>query len=164
MTTYEQALELMGATPTMLEALVAASSSEALTRPPAAEAWSVQQVLAHLLHVEANVIGERIRRMVTEEGPLLGPAPAVEPPGGARAILDVWRKARAANLAMLQSLTPDQLARKGRHPRYGTLTVREHAIEWAYHDLDHLRQILATLQAPLYPDIGPFQALYPPPS
>ena len=47
---------------------------------------------------------------------------------------------------------------------YGPISVREHVVEWADHDLDHLRQILGALQSGLYPDIGAFQALYPKPS
>ena len=164
MTTYEQALELMGATPRILEALVGATAPDILTRPPAPESWSAGQVLDHLRHVETRVIGPRIRQMLREDDPLLGPVPPAETGGGPREALDAWRQARAENLALLRGLTPDQLARTGRHARYGTLTVREHAVEWAYHDLDHLRQLLAALQAALYPDIGPFRALYPPPA
>lgn len=53
--------------------------------------------------------------------------------------------AREAILRYLRALTPEQLQRTGRHPRYGAIQVREHVVEWAYHDLDHLRQILVTL-------------------
>ena len=46
----------------------------------------------------------------------------------------------------------------------GTKTVDTYVAEWAYHDLDHLRQILSVLATDLYPHIGPFQALYAPPT
>lgn len=153
MTAYEQALDLMESTPTVLGAIVAAVSPAALERRPSEDAWSTRQVLAHLLHVETRVIGERIRQMLREDNPLLGPVPPQEAPDDPRAILDEWRAARAENLRLLRGLTSEQLARTGSHPRYGRVTVREHAVEWAYHDLDHLRQILAA-----------FQALYPPPA
>ena len=48
--------------------------------------------------------------------------------------------------------------------RFGEITVDTYVAEWAYHDLDHLRQILSVLAADLYPHIGPFQELYTPPS
>ncbi len=163
MDTYQQALELMAATPATLEAIVAAAAPEVLDRRPGPEAWSIREILAHMLHVETAVIGERVRLMLREHEPILQPAPSAPQPEPAREMLAQWLKAREGNLALLRTLTPEQLSRAGRHPRYGPITVREHVVEWAYHDLDHLRQILAVLQVELYPDIGVFQALYPKP-
>ena len=71
-----------------------------------------------------------------------------------------WADARAANLEWLHKLTLDQREHVVHHPRYGEITVETYIAEWAYHDLDHLRQILAVLAADLYPHIGPFQSLY----
>jgi hypothetical protein len=164
LTPYQQALDLMQSTPTVLGAIVAAASPAALARRPADDAWSTHQVLSHLLYVETRVIGDRIRQMLREDNPLFAPAPPAETPDDSSAILDTWRAARSDNLRLLRGLTPEQLACAGRHPRYGPITVQEHAIEWAYHDLDHLRQILSALQAELYPEIGAFQALYPKPT
>jgi DinB superfamily len=163
-TTYEQALDLMESSPIVLGAIVAAASPAALARRPSDDAWSTYQVLTHLLHVETRVIGERIRQMLREDNALFAPVPPPETLDDVREILETWREARGDNLRLLRGLTPEQLARVGRHPRYGSITVREHAIEWAYHDLDHLRQILIALQAELYPEIGAFQALYPKPT
>ncbi len=162
MDTYQEALDVMAATPAALQAVMTLPA-ETLERKPGPDAWSIQEVLKHMFHVETAVIGERIRLMLREHEPLLQPAPAASQPEPTREMLAQWLKARADNLSMLRTLTPDQLARAGRHPRYGTITVREHVVEWAYHDLDHLRQILAALQAELYPDIGVFQSLYPKP-
>jgi DinB superfamily len=164
MTTYEQALALMESTPIVLGAIIAAASPAALACRPSDDAWSTHQVLTHLLHVETRVIGDRIRQMLREDNPLFASVPPAETPDDQQAILDAWRRARTGNLRLLRGLTAEQLARAGRHPRYGPITVQEHAVEWAYHDLDHLRQILGALQAELYPEIGAFQALYPKPT
>lgn len=161
MDTYQQALDVMAATPAALEAVVALPS-ETLERKPGPEAWSIREVLQHMLQVEST-IGGRIRLMLQEEEPLLAPAPAISQPESLRELLTQWMKARAENLSMLRQLTSKRLGRVGRHPRYGNISVREHAVEWAYHDLDHLRQILAAIQSGLYSDIGVFQALYPKP-
>jgi hypothetical protein len=77
--------------------------------------------------------------------------------------LRAWRDARAENLAFLRALTPARLDQGGVHKRYGRISAREHIVEWAYHDLDHLRQLQATIEARLYPAIGGFRALYAPP-
>jgi hypothetical protein len=75
-----------------------------------------------------------------------------------------WADARAENLTWLRQLTLQQRSHVVQHPRYGEITVDTYVAEWAYHDLDHLRQILSVLAADLYPHIGPFQSLYTPPS
>ena len=75
-----------------------------------------------------------------------------------------WADARHANLEWLRKLTPEQRSHVMIHPRYGEISVDTYVAEWAYHDLDHLRQILSVLSADLYPHIGPFQTLYTRPS
>jgi hypothetical protein len=161
---YAQALAVLSGTPPTLGALVAALPPDVLRRLPSPDGWSPLEVIDHIRNVDA-VISARICRMLQEERPLLGPASPPGPPVGDPATtLTLWRTARMANLEWLRGLTEEQLRRVGTHSRYGELTVREHVIEWAYHDLDHLRQIFAAIQAGLYPAIGPFRALYPPPA
>lgn len=157
------ALDVLEATPTGVRALVAALPPALLDAQPIAEQWSVRDVLAHLLHVETVVIRPRIERMLAEDDPLLTAAPPPAPMRDVNETLAAWADARAANLPFLRALTPAQLARTARHPRYGTISVRDHVVEWAYHDQDHLRQIAAIIQAALYPEMGVFQTLYPRP-
>lgn len=162
--TYAQSLGVLGAMPLALGSLVAALPREVLGHRPSADGWSPLEVLDHLRHVEDAVIGARIRLMLQEDHPLLEPAPPPGPPADdPAAVLAAWKAARAANLDLLRGLTEEQLQRVGTHRRYGDITVREHVVEWAYHDLDHLRQILAAFQTEMYPAIGSFQALYPQP-
>ena len=162
-TSYERALEIMAVTPRVLRAIVDGLPEEALRRQPAPESWSPRDVLVHMLRSESAGIGPRVRLMLAEEDPQLPPPEPVEVPEGTADVVDRWIAARAANLALFRELTTAQRERTGRHARFGRVTVREHLVEWAYHDLDHLRQLLAALQAELYPDIPVFHALYPSP-
>jgi len=98
--------------------------------------------------------------MVETDGVALSSAPAVETTGTPAEMLAAWRTARAENLTYLRTLTPEQLAHGGEHHTYGRISAREHIVEWAYHDLEHMRQLQATLEARLYPAIGGFRALY----
>lgn len=163
MATYEQALAILGETPNLLRTIVMASPAEALGWKPADDAWSTRDVLNHLYQAEA-VISFRVRQMIEEDQPALGAPPAATPPTDVSTLLEGWAAARRENLAFLRALAPEQLQRTGRHRRYGLVSAREHIVEWAYHDLDHFRQILAAIQSGLYPDIGAFEALYPRPT
>lgn len=164
--TYELALGVLTSTSATLGTLAESLPAEVWTWSPAPGEWSPRDVLAHLLHVETAVIPVRVRGMLAEDGaPLASPNPTSAsahstPP---TEMLSAWRSARADNLAFLRTLMPAQLTQAGEHPRYGRISVREHIIEWAYHDLEHLRQLQATIEAWLYPAIGGFRDLYPPP-
>jgi len=158
-----EALTLMAATPTAIAALVRAAPADVLERRASAEEWSPREVLAHLLYVE-GLLRARLEAMAA--GPDGGPMPAGKPapePGPALPSLASWRRRRAANLRWLRSLDAAQLERSAVHRRWGAISVREHVVEWSYHDLDHLRQLLASLEAELYPSIGGWRGLYPTP-
>ena len=163
---FERALAILGGSPPVLSAIVSNLPKLAQDERPSEGAWSPRQVLAHLLHAETKTMGPRVKRASEEnnvryeqvEGP---PQP---PPGEPRQMSNDWADARAANLVWLRQLTPEQRAHIVHHPRYGEISVDTYVAEWAYHDLDHLRQILSVLAADLYPHIGPFQSLYTPPS
>jgi hypothetical protein len=161
--TYEEALALLAAFPASLRAYISAAPPALLARKPAPDAWSVREVLAHMLHIETAVIPVRVRLMVERDGVPLPASPPAPEPAEAEVMLAEWLRAREENLALLRGLTPEQRAHTGAHQRYGPISVREHVVEWAYHDLEHLRQI-AAIEAALYADIGAFQQLYPPPA
>jgi hypothetical protein len=160
---YACALELLAIAPVATRTLVSALPEELRKRPPSTDAWSVVDILAHLVHVETVVIRPRMQQMLDEDCPVFATAPPPAPARESQTMLDEWAASRAVNLHFLRNLTPEQLARTGRHARYGLIQVREHVIEWAYHDQDHLRQVVAIIQSTLYPDIGGFRALYAPP-
>lgn len=157
---YGLALGVMASAPASLAALLAPLTPDVWAWSPAPGEWTPQETLTHLLHVETKVIPVRVRRMIEQDGASLATTDPAAAPTTPAEMLNAWRAAREENLAFLRALTPEQLERGGEHPRYGRITAREHIIEWAYHDLDHIRQLQATIEARLYPGIGGFRALY----
>ncbi len=161
--TYQLALGVLASTPAALAAVVAPLGQADWAWSPAPGDWSPRVVMVHLLHIETAVIPVRVRRMVEEDG---APLASAEAAGEAvqrmtpTELLAAWRSARAENVAFLRALTPTQLARTGEHRQYGRISAREHITEWAYHDLEHVRQLQATVEGRLYPGIGGFRALY----
>ena len=75
-------------------------------------------------------------------------------------LLDEFARLRSENLAALQALNlqPEDLARRGRHPALGVVTLSELLATWAVHDLTHLHQ-LSRVMAHQYRDaVGPWSA------
>jgi hypothetical protein len=163
---FERALDVLAGTPPVLSAIVSNLPRSAQDERPSAGAWSPREVLSHLLHAETVVMGPRVRRASQEDNMHLDPSsdPEQAAPGEPRQMSNDWADARANNLGWLRQLTSEQRAHVVHHPRFGEINVDTYVAEWAYHDLDHLRQILSVLAADLYPHIGPFQGLYVPPT
>jgi DinB superfamily len=162
---FARAIDILAGTPQVLSAIVSNLPRSAQDERPSKGAWSPREVLSHLLYAETTAMGPRVLAASQENNlhleALATPAP---PPGDPRQMSNDWADSRSANLVWLRKLTPEQRAHVVLHPQYGQITVDTYVAEWAYHDLDHLRQILSVLAADLYPHIGPFQALYTPPS
>jgi hypothetical protein len=162
---FERALDILAGTPPVLSAIVSNLPRSAQDERPTEGAWSPREVLAHLLYAETTAMGPRIKRASKENNlPYEQTATPPPAPGDTRQMSNEWADARVGNLAWLRQLSPEQRAHVVQHPRYGEITVDTYVAEWAYHDLDHLRQILSVLAADLYPHIGPFQSLYTPPA
>ena len=162
---FERAVDILAGTPPVLAAIVSNLPRSAHDARPSEGAWSPRQVLAHLLHAETTAMGPRVRRATQENNIRFEALPPSEtPPGDPRQMSNDWADARSANLVWLRQVTSVQRAHVVHHPRFGEIDVDTYVAEWAYHDLDHLRQILSVLAADLYPHIGPFQELYTPPT
>ena len=73
-------------------------------------------------------------------------------------LLDEFARLRRENLAALQALNlqAEDLARRGRHPALGVVTLAELLATWVVHDLTHVHQ-LSRVMARQYRDaVGPW--------
>ena len=61
---------------------------------------------------------------------------------------------RDDSVALVTGLRRDDLRRAGEHPKVGRLCVADLLQEWVHHDRNHLRQILANVQAWAWPHMG----------
>jgi hypothetical protein len=76
------------------------------------------------------------------------------------ALVDEFAKLRAASLADLVGfhLQPADLQRRGRHPKFGPVTLGQLLSTWAVHDLTHLHQISRVMAHQYRTDVGPWVA------
>jgi hypothetical protein len=73
-------------------------------------------------------------------------------------LLDEFTGLRSENLTALEALNlqPEDLARRGRHPELGMVTLSQLLATWAVHDLTHVHQ-LSRVMAHQYRDaVGPW--------
>jgi hypothetical protein len=143
----KQPLQIQAATAKRLERLIKGVSTAKLRLRPAPGKWSVNEILAHL--AESEIVGGFRMRMIL--GAPGTPIEAFDQDAWVvsghygnrdpRKSLQQFRVSREANLALLQSLTPDQWKHHGVHSERGRETIEHTVALFAGHDLNHLGQI-----------------------
>jgi len=132
------------------------------------DTWSAFDIVGHLIEGERTDWMPRLR-IILENGetrpfdPFDRFAQMKEAQGKSPEIdqlLDEFARLRRENLAVLEALNlqPEDMARRGRHPALGVVTLSELLATWAVHDLTHLHQ-LSRVMAHQYRDaVGPWSA------
>jgi hypothetical protein len=148
----KQPLAVQTATAKKLERLIKGVPTAKLRKRPASDKWSVSEILAHLADAEM-VGGFRMRLILGAPGT---PIAAFDQDSWVtsghyekrdpRKSLELFRTLRAANLALLKSLTPEQWKHYGMHAERGQETIERIVSMFAGHDINHLQQIEGILK------------------
>ena len=145
-------IDLLAAFPEQLKRQLQGLDDAALRVRPAADEWSIMELVGHIIDVGTLWPG-RTRQMLATDNPTLA---AVDPtwvrqrdyhnkqPGF---LLITLAEQRAEYVEFLRILRPAQLARAGIHPTRGRLTVEQGIAALADHDRIHSEQITANLAA-----------------
>ena len=154
-------VSLLEKTPAILEMLLRDVPADILDWKPAAERWSITEVLAHLLAIE-QVYGDRAKRIVVDQNPMLARYVAPEESDirkkTPRGHLEDFVALRRAHYFFWHGISSSAGSRTGIHPEMGAITLLQLLNELANHDLGHLRQIAELYRAKaFYPHAGPFQ-------
>ncbi|HXK33806.1 MAG TPA: DinB family protein [Dehalococcoidia bacterium] len=149
------ALDVLEHTPSVLRAILAPLPA-VVAETPGAEGWSPHDVAAHLASLTGPTFVDRVTLMLEQDDPLV---PGIDEheileASGLRgkplaALLDGFEAHRKEAVAWARGITPEQLARTGRHQVAGPLTVAEIINHKAWHDLMHIRQALTLIGEPL---------------
>lgn len=147
-----------------IECFVAGVGDEEAVYRPGPEAWSVRDLLAHLLHQEGAGFRGRFRATLNDPS---GPWPPIDPqvPSGrcdlrsTRALVEGFREERAVSLAWLATLDDPDLDRAhdadGRRLRAGDLLAA-----WVANDLVHLHRLTGVRLAWWARRAAPYEAAY----
>ena len=77
--------------------------------------------------------------------------------GVPRRLLDEFADVRQKSLGELGTVRVADLDRRGLHPDFGPVTLRQLLATWVAHDLDHLTQIVRVMARQYTDEVGPWR-------
>jgi len=162
----DSARTLLRRTPDVLDALLRGLPDAWVRENEGPATWSSLDVVGHLIEAEETNWIPRLRHLLAH-----GESAAFPPFdrfGFAERLqgltlparLDLFRERRARSLEALarMGLAPGDVARRGRHPDFGPVTLGQLVATWAVHDLNHLGQIVDVLARQHTEAVGPWRA------
>ena len=142
-------IEILNETAGVLRQLLEGIDPEALAQPPAPGKWSIAEILAHLADDEF-ILAYRMRAVLVDPGVEIISfdqnrwAHDLRYRGiRADASLNAFEAARRWNLELMNALTPEEWSRYGVHEERGRESIRDMALLYAGHDINHSNQIRA---------------------
>jgi hypothetical protein len=165
----EHAIPVLRQTPATLNSLLLDLPEPWAIQNEGVETWSPYDILGHLIHAEHTDWIPRAR-IILEQGetrpfdPFDRFAMFEDSQGKSLAeLLETFARLRARSVEHLEqmNLTPDLLEKRGTHPEFGVVTMKQLLATWVVHDLGHIRQV-ARVMAKQYRDaVGPWKAFLP---
>ena len=165
----EQAIVVLKRTPATLNTLLRDLPEPWLIQNEGPATWSPYDVIGHLIHAEESDWIPRAK-MILEHGetrafePFNRVAMFEHSKGKSLGeLLDTFSQLRAESLRKLQALnlSDDLLDKRGRHPEFGVVTLRQLLSTWVVHDLGHLRQVARVMSKQYRDAVGPWRAYLP---
>ena len=156
-----EAAEILRVTPAALRAELTALPAPVLSWHPAPGEWCAKEVVGHLIEAEQRGFAGRIRIILAGDSPQLASWDPDQVAHDRRdcerdvaELLTEFSKLRDASVTLVVGLKDADLPRGGHHPKVGYLRVQDLLHEWVHHDRNHLKQILANVQAFVWPHMG----------
>ena len=159
-------IALLARTPAALDVLLRDLPETWILCNEGENTWTAYDVVGHLIHGELTDWMPRAR-MILEFGDTRPFetfdrfAQKRDSQGKSLAqLLNEFACLRSENLNALRALNlrPEDLARPGRHPQLGSVTLSQLLATWAAHDLTHLHQITRILAHQYRDAVGPWTA------
>jgi hypothetical protein len=157
-------LAILSTTLARWQSLVENIPGEQLRRRPAPNEWSALECLSHLIDTERYVYPVRVRNFLNEQN-LQAYNPEtqgskVDPQTSPAELVHKLFVLRREILALVETLTPDDLSRTAIHSELGTVTLEQMLNAWAAHDLDHTIQGERAIMQPFIDACGPWEGYY----
>lgn len=163
--TLDTSITMLARTPGVLRAMLI-GVDERWTEPNYGPGtWSAREIVAHLIYADQADWLPRMR-LILEHGETrpfdpfdrAGHAPLLTQ-NSLSALVDLFERDRTDNLARVQAigLTNSDLARRGRHPALGGVTLGNLLATWVVHDLNHIAQIAKAMAYQYKSEVGAWE-------
>jgi hypothetical protein len=161
-----EAIALLTRTPATLNALLRGLPDIWTHSNEGKDTWSAFDIVGHLIVGDRTDWMPRVRRIMEHgESSPFDPfdrfAQMIESEGKSlEQLLVAFARVRSESLAALQALNLQSadLARRGKHPALGSVTLSELLATWAVHDLTHLHQLSRVMAYQYRDEVGPWSA------
>ena len=159
-----ETIALLTRTPATLNALLRGLPDTWTRRNEGNDTWTAYDVIGHLAEAERNDWMPRVRHILahgdSQPFPPFNRFTQMQEPQlkSLEQLLDEFTSLRSQSLASLKSLNlqPNDLARPGKHPSFGAVTLSQLLATWAAHDLTHLHQISRVMAYQYRDAVGPW--------
>jgi hypothetical protein len=160
----EKSYEILERTPAILRSWLTGLSDEWLMSNEGPDTFSPYDIIGHLIHAEVTDWTDRTK-MILEHGTsetfvLFDRFAMYELSKGKTAmqLLDEFEVLRTKNMKWLHSLKvgKQDLDKRGIHPKFGEVTLRELLSTTVVHDLAHLAQIGRVMAKQYKEEVGPW--------
>lgn len=165
----EQAMTVLSRTPAVLDDWLRGLPAPWTDCNEGPETFSPFEVVGHLIHGERTDWMARGQRILEDgeqrEFEAFDRFAHRQACGGKRLdhLLDEFSKLRGANLTHLRVLRLDskRLSLRGRHPTFGSVTLRQLLSTRVVHDLGHIGQIARVMSKRYSEEVGPWREFLP---
>lgn len=165
----QHAIHVLRRTPATLNAFLRNLPEPWLNNNEGLETWSPHDIVGHLIHGEETDWIPRAK-IILEHGetrpfdPFDRFAMRDKLKGKSTAeLLDTFARMRTDSLQELEALnlTPASLDKRGTHPEFGAVTMKQLLSTWVVHDLGHVRQVARVMAKQYRDEVGPWRAYLP---
>jgi len=162
----EDAIPVLRRTPSVLRELLQGLPPSWIDATEGPSTWSPFDVVGHLIHGERTDWMPRVEHIL-RHGDAVTFTPfdrhamfEISKGRTLDELLDEFAGLRRENLVTLDALrlTEADLDRRGRHPEFGVVTMRQHLATWVAHDLGHISQVVRVMARQYTDAVGPWTA------
>jgi len=164
-----KSIEILERTPGVIEVMLKGISTEWIMNNEGPDTWSPYDVVGHLIHGEKTDWMARLD-IVLSDGknkkfkPFDRFAQFEESKGKSlNALLNEFKTIRKENIIKLRikKIESSDLSRKGIHPVFGEVTLKNLLSTWVAHDLSHIAQIARVMAKQYKTEVGPWKEYLP---
>ncbi len=162
---FDNALPVLRRTPGVLRELLDDLPEPWTAADEGPDTWSPYDVVGHLIHGERTDWVPRIEHLLRHGDAVAFPPFDREAMFAASQgqtlteLLATFDQLRTRSLTRIVelNLTDADLARRGRHPDFGVVTLGQHLATWVAHDLSHVSQVVRVMARQYSDAVGPWR-------